>query len=157
MKFESRIGEFFECYRPEWSVQAVCDSASLPAPYLQSCVAPEEAGHPIAPPSKTVLLRLAAALGADFASVQQAFAAAWSTLEGGHWSHFAQGDRVLVFEELDPANGSRRVRRGTVHAPPSLDLIRIDFRGGGHREISPADPVQVTHVAGTCHCVVAIS
>jgi hypothetical protein len=82
---------------------------------------------------------------------------ALSTIEGGYWNHFAQGDRVLVFDELDPANGIRRVRRGTVHDPPSLDIIRIDFGGEGHREISSADPVQITHVAGTCHCVVAIS
>jgi hypothetical protein len=125
--------------------------------YLQSWVTAEETGHPIAPPSKTVLPRLAAALGADSASVRQALTAARSTIEGGNWNHFAQGDRVLVFDEPDPANGMRRVRRGTVHDPPSPDIIRIDFGAEGHREISSADPVQVTHVAGTCHCVVAIS
>ena len=47
---------------------------------------------------------------------------------------FRRGDRVPVFGEPDPANGSRRVRRGTV-----------------------VDPVRVNHVAGTCQCVVAIS
>jgi hypothetical protein len=156
VKSESCIAEFFACYRPEWSVQAISDSAGMPALYLQSWVTPEETGHPIAPPSKTVLLRLAAALGADFTAVQLAFAAAWSTLKGGYWNHFAQGDRVLVFGEPDPANGSRRVRRGTVLAL-SPDIIRIDFGHEEHGEFSPADPVRVHHVAGTCPCVVAIS
>ena len=157
MKSESRIAELFERYRPGWSVPAISSNASLPARYLQSWITPEETGLPVAPASKTVLLRLAAALGADFTTVQQAFTAAWSTIKGGYGNHFAQGDRVLVFGEPDPANGSRRVRRGTVLDPLSPDIIRIDFGGGEHGEFSPADPVQVTHVAGTCHCVVTIS
>jgi hypothetical protein len=153
---ESRIAELFERFRPEWSVQAISDSAGLPALYLQSWVTPEDTGHPIAPPPKTVLLRVAAALGADFMVVQQAFTATWSTLEGGYWHHFAPGDRVLVFGEPDPANGSRRVRRGTVLGPLSPDIIRVDFAGEEHGEYSPADPVRVHHAAGTCQCVVAI-
>jgi hypothetical protein len=157
VEFESRIAEFVEFYRPEWSVQVISDSAGIPSPYLQSWVTPEETGHPIAPPSKTVLLRLAAALGADFTAVQQAFAAVKDTINGGYWSHFAQSDRVLVFGEPDPANGCRRVRRGMVIDPPSLDIIRIDFAGEGRGEFSPADPVRVSHVAGACQCVVAIS
>lgn len=157
MKSESRVAELFECYRPEWSVRAISDSAGMPTLYLQSWITPAETGHPIAPPSKTVLLRLAGALGADFTVVQQAFTAAWSTLKGGYWNHFAQGDRVLVFGESDPANGSRRVRRGTVLDPPPLDIIRIDFGGEGHGEFSPADPVRINHAAGACQCVVAIS
>jgi hypothetical protein len=157
VKSESRIAGLFECYRPEWTVQAISDSASIPALYLQSWVTPEETGHPIAPPSKIVLLRLAVVLGADFTVVQQAFTAAWNTLKGGYWNHFAQGDRVLVFGEPDPANGSRRVRRGTVLDPPSLEIIRIDFGDEGHGEFSPADPVRVSHAAGACPCVVAIS
>jgi hypothetical protein len=125
--------------------------------YLQPWVTPEETGHPIAPPSKTVLLRLAAALGADFTAVQQAFVAAKDTVKGGHWNHFAQGDHVLVFGEPDPANTSRRVRCGIVIDPPSLDIIGIAFAGEGNEEFSPADPVRVHHVGGTCQCVVAIS
>ena len=89
-------------------------------------------------------------LGADFTMIQQA-------LKDGYWNHFAQGDRVLVFGEPDPANGSRRVRRGTVLDPPSLDIIRIDFGGERHEEFSPADPVRVSHAAGACRCVAAIS
>jgi hypothetical protein len=83
----------------------------------------------------------------------------WSVqvISGGYWKHFAQGDRVLVFGEPDPANGSRRVRRGIVIDPPSPDIIRIDFGGEGHGEFSAADPVRVSHVAGTCPCVVVIS
>ena len=77
--------------------------------------------------------------------------------EGGCWNHFAPGDRVLVFGEPDPATGSRRVRRGTVLEPPSPDIIRIDFGDEGQGEFSPADPVRVHHVAGTCPCVVAHS
>ena len=157
MKSESRIAELFESCRPEWSVRAIADSAGMPALYLQSWVTPRETGHPITPPSKTVLLRLAAALGADFTAVQQAFAAVKSTHEGGSWNHFARGDRVLVFGEPDPANRSRRVRRGTVLDPVSLDIIRIDFGDEGHEEFSPTDPVQINHAAGTCHCVVAIA
>jgi hypothetical protein len=157
VKSELRVAELFERYRPEWSVQAISESASMPARYLRSWVTPEETGHPIALPSRTVLLRLAVALGADFTVVQQAFTAAWRTLEGGYWNHFAQGDRVLVFGKPDPANGSRRVQRGTVLDPPSLDIIRIDFGGEGHGEFSPADPVRVNHVAGTCQCVVVLS
>ncbi|WP_326952797.1 hypothetical protein [Amycolatopsis sp. NBC_01286] len=157
MKSESRIAELFECYRPEWSVQTISDSAGMPARYLQSWVTPEATGRPIAPPPKTVLLRLAAALGADVTTVQQAFTAVWSTLNGGCWNHFAPGDRVVVFGEPDPATGSRRVRRGTVLDPLSPDLIRIDFGGEGHGEFSPANPVRVCHVAGTCQCVVKIS
>lgn len=103
MKPESRIAELFERYRPEWSVQAISDSA------------------------------------------------------GGCWNHFAPGDRVLVFGAPDPATGSRRVRRGTVLAPLSPDIIRMDFGGEGHGEFSPADPVRIYHVAGTCRCVVTIS
>ncbi|WP_328453019.1 hypothetical protein [Amycolatopsis sp. NBC_00438] len=129
----------------------------MPALYLQSWVTPEETGHPIAPPSKTVLLRLAAALRADFTAVQQAFAAAWRTLEGGYWNHFTPGDRVLVFGEPDPVNGRRRVRRGTVLDLSSPDAIRIDFGGEAREEFSPADPVRVNHAAGACQCVVAIS
>ncbi|MEV4316765.1 hypothetical protein [Actinocrispum sp. NPDC049592] len=102
-------------------------------------------------------MRLAVVLGADFLAVQRAFVAAWSTLKGGYWDHFAQGDRVLVFGEPDPTNGSRRVRRGTVLVPSSPDTIRIDFGGEDRGEFSPADPVRVSHAAGTCQCVVAIS
>jgi hypothetical protein len=75
----------------------------------------------------------------------------------GYWNHFAQGDRVLLFGEPDPANGSRRVRRGTVIDPPSPDIIRIAFAGDGRGEFSSADPVRVHHAAGTCRCVVVIS
>jgi len=157
VKSESRIAELFESSRPEPSVQAIADSAGMPALSARSWVTPEETGHPIAPLSTTVLLRLAAALGADSTAVQQAFAAAKTTLKGDYWNHFAQSDRVLVFGEPDPANRSRRVRRGTVLDPVSLDIIRIDFRGEEHGEFSPADPVQINHAAGTCHCVVAIS
>jgi hypothetical protein len=157
VKSKSLVAELVEWYRPEWSVQAISGSAGIPALYLQSWVTPEETGHPIAPPSKTVLLQLAAAMGADLTAVQQAFAVAWSALKGGNWNHFAQGDRVLVFGEPDPANGSRRVRRGTVLGPLSLDIIRIDFGSEGHGEFSPADPIRVHHVAGTCQCVAAIS
>lgn len=85
-----------------------------------------------------------------------ALTAAWSTLKGGYWNHFAQGDRVLVFGEPDPANGSRRVRRGTVLDLHSPDIIRIDFEGEGHGEFSPADPVRINHAAGACPCVQAI-
>ncbi len=131
MKSEARIAELFERYRPEVT------------------------GRPITPPPMTVLLRLAAALGADVTTVQQAFTATWSTLNG--WNHFAPGDRVLVFGAPDPATGSRRVRRGTVLEPLSPDLIRIDFGSEGHDEFAPADPVRVCHVAGTCRCVVTIS
>ncbi|WP_329047364.1 hypothetical protein OG738_34695 [Amycolatopsis sp. NBC_01488] len=109
MKSESRIAEFFGCYRPECTV------------------------------------------------AQQAITATWSTLESGYWDHFAQGDRVLVFGEPDPANGSRRVRRGTVLDPPSPETIRIAFEGEEHGEFSPVDPVRVTHAAGACQCVVAIA
>ncbi|WP_284747875.1 hypothetical protein [Amycolatopsis sp. RTGN1] len=99
-----------------------------------------------------------AVLGADFTVVQQAFtAAARSTVEGGYWNHFAQGDRVLVFGEPDPVNGSRRVQRGTVLEPSSPDIIRIDFGDEGCGEYSSADPVRVNHVAGTCPCVVTLS
>lgn len=157
MKSESRVAELFERYRPEWSVQAISDSAGMPARFLQSWVTPEMTGPPTAPPPESVLLRLAAALGADFPAVQQAFTAAWNTLDGGCRNHFAAGDRVLVFGAPDPATGSRRVRRGTVLAPLSPDTIRIGFGAEGHGEFSPADRVRVTHVAGTCRCVVAIS
>ncbi|MFJ1764734.1 hypothetical protein ACIOD2_30725 [Amycolatopsis sp. NPDC088138] len=74
----------------------------------------------------------------------------------GHWSHFAQGDRVLVFGAPDPSTGSRRVRRGTVLSPPSPDLITIDFGNEEYGELSPADPVRVSHAAGACRCVVAL-
>jgi len=83
--------------------------------------------------------------------------APWSTLASGHWNHFAEGDRVLVFGEPDPANGSRRVRRGRVLAPPSAEIIKIDFENAGQEEFSRADPVHVSHAAGACRCVVAIS
>jgi hypothetical protein len=85
-----------------------------------------------------------------------AFTAARSTLKGGYWNHFAQGDRVLVFGEPDPANGSRRVRRGTVLDLLSPDIITIDFGGEGHGGFSPADPVRINHAGGTCPCVEAI-
>ncbi|WP_290061315.1 hypothetical protein [Amycolatopsis solani] len=74
----------------------------------------------------------------------------------GNGNHFAAGDRVLVFEELDPAKGTRRVRRGTVHEPPSPGVVKVDLEGEGLREFSPADPVQLSHAAGACRCVVAI-
>lgn len=74
----------------------------------------------------------------------------------GYWDHFAQGDRVWVFEELDPAKGIRRVRRGTVHESPTPDVVRVDLEGEGLREFSPADPVRLSHVAGACRCVAAI-
>jgi hypothetical protein len=138
---ESRIADLFACHRPEWSIPAISDSAGLPAPYLRSWVTPEET-DPLAPPSKAALRQLAAVLGAD------------ST--GGHWNHFAEGDRVLVFGKPDP-NGTRRVRRGTVLAPPSAEIIKIGFENEGHEEFSPADPVHVSHAAGACQCVVAIS
>ncbi|MFG1645845.1 hypothetical protein ACGFMK_36675 [Amycolatopsis sp. NPDC049252] len=157
MKSESRVAELFECHRPGWSVQSISDRARMPALYLQSWVTPEEIGHPVAPPPKTVLLRLAVALGADFTAVQHAFAVAWRTLEGGYWNHFAPGDRVLVFGAPDPANGRRRVRRGTVLDVPSPDVIRIGFGGEAREEFSPADPVRVHHAAGACRCVAAIS
>jgi hypothetical protein len=107
------------------------------------------AAIPIASPSKTAPVRPAAA--------QRAFTTARSTPKGGYWSHFARGDRVLVFGEPDPANGSRRVRRGTVLSLPSPDIITIDFGNEEHGELSPADPVRVSHAAGACRCVVAIS
>lgn len=95
--------------------------------------------------------------GADSTVVRQAVTAAGrSAVEDGYWKHFAPGDRVLVFGEPDPVTGSRRVRRGTVHEPPSPEIIRIDFGDEGHREFSPADPVRVNHVAGTCPCVVTL-
>ncbi|GLY38020.1 hypothetical protein Amsp01_040440 [Amycolatopsis sp. NBRC 101858] len=84
-------------------------------------------------------------------------AAARSTRQGGYWSHFAPGDRVLVFGEPDPVNGRRRVRRGTVLEPPSPDVIRIGFGDEEYGEFSSADPVRVNHVAGTCPCVVVLS
>jgi hypothetical protein len=118
---------------------------------------PEETGHPVAPPSKAALLQLAAALGADFTALQQALTATRSTHDGSHWNHFAEGDRVLVFGAPDPANGSRRVRRGTVLAPPSAEIIKIGFGNEEYEELSPADPVRVSHAAGACRCVVAIS
>ncbi|MEA5362519.1 hypothetical protein VA596_23485 [Amycolatopsis sp., V23-08] len=77
--------------------------------------------------------------------------------QGGYWSHFAQGDRVLVFGAPDPATGRRRVRRGTVLSPPSPGVITIDFGNGEHGELSAADGVQVSHAAGACRCVVALS
>ncbi|WIY00838.1 hypothetical protein QRX60_43435 [Amycolatopsis mongoliensis] len=157
MQSESRIADLFACHRPESSIHATSDSAGLPAPYLRSWLTPEETGRPVAPPSKATLQQLAAASGADFTAVQQAFTAAWSTLQGGHWNHFAEGDRVLVFGKPDPASGSRRVRRGTVLAPPSAEIIKIGFGNEEYEELSPADPVHVSHAAGACRCVVAIS
>lgn len=121
----------------------------------ESRIAPEATGRPVAPPSEAALRQLAA--GADITAVQQAFAAARRTLDGSRWNHFAKGDRVLVFGKPDPANGSRRVRRGTVLAPPSAEIIEIGFGDEGNEEFSPADPVRVSHAAGACKCVVAIS
>lgn len=157
MKPELRIAELFERHRPGWSVQSISDSAGMPALYLQSWVTPEETGHPIAPPSRTILLRLAAALGANFSAVRQEFADAWSAFNGGYWSHFASGDRVIVFGEPDPANGRCRVRRGTVVDTDPIDIIRIDFGSDGRESFSSADQVRVNHVAGTCHCVTVMS
>jgi hypothetical protein len=157
VKSESRVAELFEHHRPGWSVQSISDSAGMPALYLQSWITPDETGHPIAPPSRTILIRLAAVLGADFSVVHQAFVSTWSGLKGGYWNHFASGDRVLVFGEPDPVNGRRQVRRGTVVDTAPSDTIRIDFGHAGRGKFSPADQVQVNHVAGTCRCVVAIS
>ncbi|MDT7803909.1 MAG: hypothetical protein QOI78_7342 [Actinomycetota bacterium] len=108
----------------------------------------EDPARGAAIPPASVLVRSTAA--------QQAFTAAWSIPKSGYWSHFAQGDRVLVFDAPDPANGSRRVRRGTVRSPPSPDIITIDFGNEEHGELSPADRVQVSHAAGACRCVVAL-
>ncbi|WP_410627023.1 hypothetical protein [Amycolatopsis sp. cmx-8-4] len=149
MQSESRNTDLFARHRPDRPIRAISDSAGPPAPHLRSWATPEEAGRPVPPPPK-------AALGADLSAVQQAFAAAWNTPEGGYWNHFAEGDRVLVFGEPDPANGSRRVRRGTVLAPPSAEIIEIGFGDEGDEEFSPADPVHVSHAAGACRCVVAI-
>jgi hypothetical protein len=152
---ESRVTGLFMRFRPEWTVQTIAESAEIPERYLRSWVTPEET--PATPPPKAVLLRLAAALGADFTVVQQAFTASRSTVESGCWSHFTPGDRVLVFGAPDPANGRRRVRRGTVLAPPSPDIIGIAFEDGEHGRYSPADPVRVSHAAGACRCVVTMS
>ncbi|SEF32011.1 hypothetical protein SAMN05421837_10637 [Amycolatopsis pretoriensis] len=75
--------------------------------------------------------------------------------EGAFWAHFAPGDQVLVFGAPDPA-GRRRVRRGTVLAPPAPDTIEIAFDDGTHEEFSPADPIRVSHAAGACRCVTVI-
>ena len=118
---------------------------------------PEWPAQTIAPPSMAVLLRLADALNANLSAVQQAFAVTSRTPEGSYWNHFAPGDRVLVFGEPDPVHGRRRVRRGTVLDPLSPDMIRMDFGDEGCGEFSPADPIRVSHAAGACRCVVAIS
>jgi hypothetical protein len=153
----SRVAELFASFRPEWTVQAISDRAGIPVRCLRSWVAPEETDPPAAPPPESVLLRLAVALGADFTAVRQAFTAAGSTAESGYRSHFAPGDRVLVFGAPDPANGRRRVRRGTVLDPPSPGVIGIAFEDGEHGQFSPADPVRVSHAAGACRCVTPIS
>jgi hypothetical protein len=153
---ESRVAGLFACFRPEWTVQTIAERAGIPARYLRAWVTPDETGPPAAPPPKSVLLPLAVALGADFTVVRQAFTATWSTTESGYWSHFAPGDRVLVFGAPDPANGRRRVRRGTVLDPPSPDVIGIAFEDEEHGEFSPADPVRISHAAGACRCVVPI-
>lgn len=117
---------------------------------LSECGRPEWSAKAITPPPMAVLPRPADALGANFAGAPR-------PSEGSYWNHFAPGDRVLVFGEPDPVHGRRRVRRGTVLEPRSPDIIRIDFGAEGPGEFSSADPIRVSHAAGACRCVVAIS
>lgn len=76
-------------------------------------------------------------------------------VDGGRWSHFAPGDRVLVFGEPDPATGWSRVRRGTV-TDVARDGIGVDFGAAGRTVYAAADRIRISHVAGSCRCVVAL-
>ncbi|MEU0795262.1 hypothetical protein ABZ342_34800 [Amycolatopsis sp. NPDC005961] len=74
---------------------------------------------------------------------------------GGRWHHFATGDRVLVFDEPDPATGWSAVRRGTV-TESGPESIEVDFGAAGQAAFTTADRIRISHVAGSCRCVVAL-
>ena len=75
---------------------------------------------------------------------------------GARWGHFGTGDRVLVFGEPDPATGWSLVRRGTVTEVGHAS-IGVDFDAAGRAVFTAADQVRISHVAGSCRCVVALS
>lgn len=110
---------------------------------------------PLAPPPEATLRRLAAALGTDLSTVRKAFSAARNDLDGGRWHHFGPGDRVLVFGEPDPATGRSLVRRGEV-TDVSPEHLAVDFGAAGRATFTAADRIRVSHVAGSCRCVVAL-
>jgi hypothetical protein len=58
-----------------------------------------------------------------------------------------------VFGEPDPADGTRRVRRGTVAGLAPADIIEVALQGQGCEKFSPADQVRISHAAGACRCV----
>ncbi|MEV7045238.1 hypothetical protein [Amycolatopsis sp. NPDC051061] len=86
---------------------------------------------------------------------QKAFTAAWSDVDGGRWRHFGPGDRVLVFGAPDPATGWSLVRRGAV-TDVSAESIGVDFGAAGQAVFTAGDGVRISHVAGSCRCVVAL-
>ncbi len=74
---------------------------------------------------------------------------------GGRWDHFGAGDRVLVFGEPDPATGWSLVRRGAV-TEVHAESISVDFGAAGRSVFTVADRIRISHVAGSCLCVVAL-
>ncbi|MFJ7213431.1 hypothetical protein [Amycolatopsis sp. NPDC098790] len=151
----SPVAVLFATHRPGTSAASIADAADVPLHYLQAWLAPETAGRPAAPPARGTLVRIAAALGAELPAVDRAFTAAWSTLGGSCWNHFAAGDRVLVFGAPDPETGRSLVRRATVTAT-SGDRVGVDFDAGGDAEYTPADGVRLSHANGSCRNVVAL-
>ncbi len=86
---------------------------------------------------------------------QKAFTTAWSDADRGRWSHFGPGDRVLVFGAPDPATGRSLVRRGAV-TDVSGESIGVDFGAAGQAVFTADDGIRLSHVAGSCRCVVAL-
>ncbi|RSM46012.1 hypothetical protein DMA12_12040 [Amycolatopsis balhimycina DSM 5908] len=101
-------------------------------------------------------VRLAAALGAELSTVQKAFTAVTSDLDADRRRHFGTGDRVLVFGEPDPVTGWSLVRRGVV-TDVGHESIGVDFGATGPEVFTAADRIRISHVAGSCRCVVALS
>ncbi|WP_410672109.1 hypothetical protein [Amycolatopsis sp. cmx-4-68] len=151
----SPVAALFESYRPGASIESLAAAADVPARDLRAWLTPEVAGRLAAPPSEGTLVRLATALGAELSTVRKAFTAVLSNLNGGYWSHFAPGDRVLVFGEPDPATGWSPVRRGAV-TDVSPEGISVDFGTAGEAVFTAADRIRISHGAGACRCVVAL-